>query len=171
MTEEPYDHSKWVYETNVSRAERAHDTEREFGDKNNEAAINAANAAIRVALLINGGAAVSVLAFIGGLVSQKLVPVSELGKIASGLMWFTSGVALAGGAAGLAYFTNYFIAGCSTTRERMWEPPYVKDTQSSKVLRWLALCFQLSAILCGLMSLGTFIVGMITMHVAITDIK
>jgi hypothetical protein len=170
MTEESYDHSKWVYEANKSHAERAHDSEREFGNKNNEAAVNAANAAIRIALLINGGAAVSVLAFIGGLVAQKLVPISELGKIASGLMWFTSGVAFAGGAAGLAYFTSYFIAGSSIKKERLWEHPYVKDTRTSRALCWLALFFQLSAIFCGLLSLAGFVVGMVTMHAAITGI-
>jgi hypothetical protein len=171
MNEEPSDHIKWVYKTNASRAERGHNFERECGNKNNEAAIHAANAAVRIALLINGGAAVSVLAVIGGLVSQKLVPVSELGKIASGLMWFTSGVALAGGAAGLAYFTSYFIAGSSVKRERMWEHPYVKDARSSNALWWLALFFQLSGIVCGLLSLGSFIVGMMTMYAAITGIK
>jgi hypothetical protein len=75
-----YDQNKWEFEINKSVAERAHDNETEFGHKANEAAINSANAAIRIALLMNGGAAVSVLAFIGGLVGQKVIPISDFGK-------------------------------------------------------------------------------------------
>jgi hypothetical protein len=165
-----YEHNKWEYELKKSAAERAHDNETEFGHKNNDAAINAANAAIRIALLINGGAAVSVLAFIGGLVAQKVVPVSELGKIAAGLMWFTSGVALAGLSAGLAYFTNYCIATRSAKKLRMWEHPYLKDTRTSTTFWWLALICELSAVLCVLLSLTSFVVGTIRMHQAIVGL-
>ena len=44
MTNESYEHDKWVFETKKSDAVRAHDVETEFGNKINEAAINAGNA-------------------------------------------------------------------------------------------------------------------------------
>ena len=45
----------------------------EFHRSLNEAAIKGAETALRSALLINGGAAVSVLAFIGGLAAQSRI--------------------------------------------------------------------------------------------------
>jgi hypothetical protein len=165
-----YEHGKWTYELKKTAAERAHDVETEFGNKNNEAAINAANAAIRIALLMNGGAAVAVLAFIGGLVAQKVVPVSDLGKIAAGLMWFTTGVALAGGSAAFAYFTNYCIATSSTKKQRDWEHPFVKETKSSTAYRWSGIVCQIFAILLAFSALASFVVGTTKMHDAVMSL-
>ena len=62
----PYDHQKWLHEMTRQDAQRAHDQLAQFAQSVNEAAVKGGDAALRAALLINGGAAVSVLAFIGG---------------------------------------------------------------------------------------------------------
>jgi hypothetical protein len=166
-----YEYGKWIEELKRMDAHRAHDTETEFGNKNSEAAINSANAVIKTALLINGGSAVAMLASIGGLVSQKVVPVSELPKIADGLMWFTSGVALAAVTALLAYFTNLRIRESSVKKLRFYEHPFVKDSRASTIWRRCGVGFQVAAVLFGLLSLSAFIAGTINVHNSIVGLK
>ena len=71
-------------------AQRAFDLHSSQLDKMNEAAIKSANSALRACLLINGGAAVSVLAFIGSLATKELIAVSQLSRVASSLEIFAS---------------------------------------------------------------------------------
>jgi hypothetical protein len=71
-----------------------HDTWREFGLQANEAAIGAGNLALRMSLLINGGAAVALLTFVGPL------PANQKRAVADTLVWFSSGIVAA--VAGLA---------------------------------------------------------------------
>jgi hypothetical protein len=59
-------------------AEREHDRLQRFEDSTNEATINTANLALRTAMLVNGGAAVTVLAFIGGLISKGGLTLKQL---------------------------------------------------------------------------------------------
>jgi hypothetical protein len=73
---------KWLYEQNVKAAERAHDKSYEFRTQTNEAAMQGGNLALRMGLLINGGAAVALLTFIGTL------PVDQKRAIAATLSWF-----------------------------------------------------------------------------------
>ena len=61
------DHAKWLLEMQREDAHRAHDEAKNFYQQVNEYTIKAGENALRAFLLINGGAAVSVLAFIGGL--------------------------------------------------------------------------------------------------------
>lgn len=63
---------------------------------------------LRMAMLINGGAAISVLAFIGGLASRDKVPRQAITQTAPTIVWFASGVA-ATLSMGLAYFTNLYV--------------------------------------------------------------
>jgi hypothetical protein len=59
-----------VYEINQRAAERAHDGELTFFHAVNEATIKSGENAIRAAILINGGACVAIMAFVGALASQ-----------------------------------------------------------------------------------------------------
>jgi hypothetical protein len=72
----PFEYQKWTHELKLRDAKRAHDSATDFAAKVNAAALDNANLAMRTAVLINGGAAVSVLAFIGGLISQGKVPLA-----------------------------------------------------------------------------------------------
>jgi hypothetical protein len=87
VTDQPPDleHRRWVFEQGRRDAERAHDNNDEFFHKVNEAAITAANLALRMSLLLNGGAAISVLSFIGNLPAEKKP------FVAGGLVWFAWG--------------------------------------------------------------------------------
>ena len=57
----------WLYNQQSSRLEKA-----------NEAAVKAADGTFRAGLLINGGAAVAVFAFIGSLATKELIAVHQL---------------------------------------------------------------------------------------------
>ena len=109
-------------------AKRAHDAEREFWKLNNEAAINSGILAVRTAFLVNGGAAVAMLTFIGGMVAQGKIDDADLHGLASNLMWFAFGVALAAVATAFAYFVNLATAEGSASKERIWESPIFRDT-------------------------------------------
>jgi hypothetical protein len=68
----------------------------------------------------------AVLAFIGGLISKDKIAIGKLGTVADSLTWFAVGVACAMAAMGLAYFTNYCIAGAAHSQIRKWDPPFVE---------------------------------------------
>ena len=139
-------------------AKRAHDAEGEFGKQNNEAAINSGAVAIRTAFLINGGAAVAMLTFIGSMVAQGRIGDTDLHGLASNLMWFASGVALAAAASTSAYFVNLATAGMSVSRKRTWDHPYLGTPDLRWVItRWVSLTF---AVLAVSGSLFTFAWGM-----------
>jgi hypothetical protein len=101
-----HEYQKWLHELKREDAQRAHDRIDEFGKAINIAAIENANLALRYVLLINGGAAVAVLGFIGALVGRVALSGVILPKIAdaaSSLTWFGAGVAAAALAMGFAY--------------------------------------------------------------------
>jgi hypothetical protein len=56
---------------NMEEAHRAHDAHTNFYLSVNESAIKSGETALRACLLINGGAAVAILAFIGSVISRE----------------------------------------------------------------------------------------------------
>ena len=135
-------------------AERAHDKNHEAWLKTSQAAVAAGNQALRVALLINGGAAVSLLTFVGAL------PVDKKAAIASTLSSFAWGVAAAALGVALAYCTNYCETRAISSRSLTWDHPWLVPTRETR--RWGAAIwvFQLAAIACCISSLGLFVYGM-----------
>jgi hypothetical protein len=155
---------KWLYEQNMKAAERAHDKSEGFGTRANEAAVQGANLALRHGLLINGGAAVALLTFIGTLsMDQKRA-------IAATLACFVWGVVAATAALATAYFTNYYVAQCE--RSRTWQPqsPYVVDGPQTSKWRFVTMLFRIASIVLGLVSLALFIIGMLAVQTALTKL-
>ena len=147
QNEPPADYQKWVHELKREDAQRAHDKADAFVTHVNEAAISNANLALRTSVLINGGAAVSVLAFVGGLVTQKRI--ISLEEISGALELFAIGVAMATAAMGFSYLTNYFIASGVGRRARIWEYPWTTATKASVWLQRAGLIFQAITIILG----------------------
>lgn len=167
----PFEYQKWSHELNLRAAERAHDNATDFASKTNIAAIDGANLTLRTAVLINGGAAVSVLAFIGGLASQgKLSLGPQLTEIATTLLWFASGVVAAALSMGLAYFTNYCIAAHASTQPRQFQHPYLTENGRSRAWILAASIFHVLAIIGAFGSLALFIYGMIEVRNAIAHL-
>ena len=111
------------YEAKLRAAERAHDQATETFHRVNEAAIRDAQAAIRIILVINGGAAIAVLAFVGSLVS-KGYSIPQASGIISNSLWFVFGVMATAFAASFAYLTNLCYAGSLASLTPTWDHPY-----------------------------------------------
>jgi hypothetical protein len=169
--EPSFEYQKWIHELKRRDAERAHDQASDFSMKINQAAMDSGNIALRTGVLINGGAALSVLAFVGGLIAQGKIAIGPaLVEIASALVWFAIGVAAATLAMGFAYFTNFCIAGHSSRMERSWDHPYLKETPFSKKWQCAAYTFQIVAVVLGFITMGLFVKGMIEVRDAISHL-
>ena len=88
-----------------------------------EAAIGMAQLTLRTAVLINGGAAIAIHAFIGGLVEQRRIEVAQLKDVSSSLLWFASGFTDLRGH--LTYCTNFLTA----SRYDTWRASAVSSSQ------------------------------------------
>src|SRR4051794_17778362 len=108
---ESFERVKWTHDRNREEAHRAHDRNTAAMDAANEITVKTADSALRLAMLINGGAAVSMLAFIGGLASQDRIKIADLKDVSSSLVIFAIGVALSVGGMAFAYFTHYYTVG------------------------------------------------------------
>jgi hypothetical protein len=161
------EHQRWQHEQNIRAAERAHDAVTDFASKTNTAAIEGAYLALRTAMLINGGAAISVLAFIGGLASRDKVSLQAITQTAGTLIWFASGVAVATLSMGLAYFTNLCIAQAASVRERTFQHPYLQETAKSRFYNGAAEVFRWLAVIGAVGSLVLFICGMLAVKCAV----
>ena len=165
----PEEKKQYLYEIGREEALRAHDAETEFWKQSNQAAIDSGTLAIKTAFLINGGAAVAMLAFMGTIGGQGRISDGDLHILASCLIWFASGVAFAGISTAAAYFTNLYTAAGSSSRERIWDHPYLKPAKCKWVV--LRLTFLSAAVLAGAISLSLFVYGMADVRHAVANIK
>src|SRR5262249_10199024 len=119
------------------------------------------NVALRTAVLINGGAAIAVLGFIGAVAAKEKITVAQISTIAGSLMWFAVGVACAVLSMTFAYFTNYSMVAVENSKEKIWEHPYVKAGPRTNRLIWVNRALHSVAVLSALASLALFIFGML----------
>jgi hypothetical protein len=164
------DYQKWLHELKRSDAERAHDKIDEFHRYANEAAVRTADLALRMAMLINGGAAIAVLAFIGGLISKDKIAAGQLANMATSLAWFACGVVIPVAGMALSYLTNYCMAAVASSQRKNWEHPYVEPGPRTAFWRRFNLVFHVFAFGAGLASLILFVVGMLSVKTAITHL-
>jgi hypothetical protein len=165
----PEEKAEYVFEIRREEAIRAHDGEQDFWKQTNQAAIDSGSLAIKTAFLINGGAAVAMLTFIGGLVGQGRIGDTDLHSLSNSLMWFAAGVAFAAASTGAAYFTNFYTAASSSSKPRVWEHPYLGKPEKKWVC--LRMLFLYIAVLSGAASLGLFVAGMYKVKTAVENIK
>ena len=98
-------------------AERIHALSEAYLKLANEAAVKYAESTVKAIMLINGGASVSLLAFICGLAAQGNVQLrGGLSLFTNSLMWFSSGVLSAAITAVLAYSAAY----CSASHQQLY---------------------------------------------------
>lgn len=105
--EKEIERRKWELERTRNEAERAHDKSNAFHTYVNEATIEASNLALRTLVLINGGAAVAILAFLGAVASKDKVDFDQVGRVAGTLRFYAIGVACAVAAMAFAYLANF----------------------------------------------------------------
>lgn len=169
-SEEHYDLGceKWKAERFDAIAQRVHDRNFDAQQSASEAAINHANFALRTLVIINGGAAVALLAFIGSLVSNTDGQFSsKLSAISEPLVSFSWGVASATLAIAFAYFSTYTAAMAIKEADLLWVHPWIKETCTSKRWERFSNVFQIAATIVAFISLYFFITGMLDAREAI----
>jgi hypothetical protein len=145
-----------------------HTTRRKtFFEQVNEATIKTGENTLRASVLINGGAAVSVLAFIGGLASKELIGVSQLASVANSLAVFAGGVAVAVAGMGLSYVANYLTGAHAASQKKLWEHPWVTPGDHTESLAAWKTFVQVLAIGAGVVSILLFCGGVYSVRSAI----
>jgi hypothetical protein len=162
------DERKWLHELRRDDAKRAHDANRDFHTYVNKSTIDTSSLTLRTLVIINGGAAIAVLTFLGGIASKDKVDFGQVGLVAGTIKWFAFGVALSVFGMALAYLTNYAIAGVANSLLNNWEHPYLSDGPKTKLWRRANRIFHVAAIFASIGSLVLFLIGMFTASNAIT---
>jgi hypothetical protein len=146
---------------------REHDRLNTILEKSEEATLRSAENSIRIVLLINGGAAVSVLAFAGSLASKDRVTADQLFRVAEGLVWFAWRVASSALTSFLSYLTNISYNFATGAKLRQPAFPYVVPTRQSVVWLRIGRIFHGLALLTALGSPILFAIGMYEVRDAI----
>jgi hypothetical protein len=152
-------------------AERMHALNEAYLKRASEAAVKYAELWVKAIMLINGGASVFLLAFIGGLAAQGKVQLRGLSLLTNSLMWFASGVLSAAIAAIFAYFAAYCGAAHEHNTSKIWTSPYVMETVISRRWNRKEIICRRAAILAGVISVMFFVCGMISVRYAVVHIE
>jgi len=163
----PDDRQRWIAE-NIREAKRAHYQVAEFGRNANETALNAVAAALRTAVGINGGAAISVVILIGGLTAQNRIQLNHLKDLANSLLFFVFGVVAAVLAMVLTYGTYVVSAKFASSLEKSWQAPYHRAGPNTAPLDRLKVLLLVFVVLVGVASLALFVWGMLDIRNAIS---
>jgi hypothetical protein len=160
-----------LHDYKVRNFERAYQQHQTFLVEVNRALVESGNLALRMVILINGGAAVAVLAFIGGMASQGKLSIEQMRELTSNLIWFTSGVAVGGLALGFVYFTTFAVMMTAHNYEARSEHPFYLETAASKRWWFAGEGLRAAAVLLGLGSLLLFIAGALDLRDAVRLLK
>jgi hypothetical protein len=93
--EQAHEKATREWELNIRTAERAHDERIAYAAAMADTVMKDAWGVIRNLILINGGAAISILTFVGALAAKASTQPSQLSEIAKGLKFFAAGVVAA----------------------------------------------------------------------------
>ena len=115
-------------------AKRAHDDLKAIAKLKDEAAIKSGGDAVRMVILVNGGAVVAVLAFLGN-ISGK-IPNTQIPSVAASLRWFAWGVAAGLASMFCGYLTNLAHTNLFTSYNHTYEHPYVSDGPNTNRYDW-----------------------------------
>ena len=173
------DHQRWAYERTqentqkeLERAQAVHDRIDAYSIEINKGAMEAGNLALRYVLLINGGAAIAVLGFVGSLASQGRVSIGpDLNELASTLTYFAAGVVLGALGMGTAYLTNFCAAGHASRLKKNWTGVLLEETDSSRKYSRFYIFFLILSVLFALSAVGAFSCGVLKVKDAVIHLK
>ena len=146
-------------------AERAHENLTEFTRQNFQAAFQSGQIALRTVVLVNGGAAVAVLFFLGTIASK--VSVAQISVVAASLIWFAAGITCGLLALTCAYLTNLYDANVGASLSQTWDYPYNQPGRYTHYFVRLSRFVHIVAIVAGTASVLFFLVGMWDVRAAI----
>lgn len=149
------------WKLNRESAMEAHTAHRNDAAMLFQAGLNFGLEAMRTAFLVNGGAVVAMMAFIGATYNAES---SDVESIRSALLLpafiFAAGAVAAGMASGFAYFAQYLYHDVVETQEMHWDRPYIRDTAATvSPMRW-GQFWHFTCVLTVLVSYGLLITGL-----------
>jgi hypothetical protein len=144
-------------EESEKAAQRAHETLTEFTRQNFEAAFRSGQIALRTVVLVNGGAIVAVLFFLG-IIATK-VTVAQMSDVAHSLIWFGAGIVFGLVALTSAYLTNLYDANVGTSISHTWEYPYTKPGRYTPYFVQMSRFAHLAAVATAAASMLFFLIG------------
>jgi hypothetical protein len=160
---------EWAREHNIRMAERAYDELATLRRHVEEATIQSGAAAIRSALLVNGGAVVVILGFLGAVsANAKLDDLSRVAEVTSTLQWFGWGTVCAMFALVFVYLTNSCHATIAALYDTNYKHPYIHENEKTRSRRRCGIAFNASAFIFGLSSLVFFIYGIYDVQYSVT---
>src|ERR1700722_14272108 len=125
-------------------------------------------ATLRPLVLINGGAAIAILTFAGGLAKDHKD--AQIASIADGLIWFACGMTAAALASGISYAINYCYGAEAHASMLDFDLLYVHATKNSVKFRHRGKVFHWLAVLLALGSSALFVMGVWTVSGAIAHL-
>jgi hypothetical protein len=156
----PFEERKYGYDLLREDAHRAHDNSVAFHTYTNQAAVESSNIALKTLIVINGGAAIAVLTFLGGVASKEKIEFATVAPVAYTIRYFAWGVALTMAGMAFSYLTHYFMAGVEGSRVKTYTHPYIVDGPGTPRMRLLNGFFHIAAVVAAFSSLVLFVVGM-----------
>jgi hypothetical protein len=172
MTDQKPDEPDWRYVMAREDTHREHDRIDSYNDKLNDATFKSSDAALRACLLVNGGAAVSVLAFIGGLLSKGLIEdPQQLKPVADSLVPFACGVVAAVLGMGLSYVVNFLTDLYMNSRTKTWMHPWSEPGKNTKCIGVARNSFDALAALVGVASVVFFVCGIFAVRNSVEHIQ
>ena len=157
-----------VRRENMEQARRAHDSLDEFSLSINDSSIKSADVMLRNCLLINGGAAVAILAFMGTVISKDAGSHKIIGDIAGGLTYFAWGVIASVVALGLSYIVHFLTYKTATSQKKVWDHPYVVPGKHTAWWGGLKIMLHLLAVALAVVSAVLFVIGLFAVKHAVT---
>lgn len=154
----------------MEHALRAHDLNRNVNAEMRRAAVDSANVTIRSLILVNGGAVVALLAFVGALESGDINNAIKIEALVAPIRWFAFGVGFSAVTAALAYLVNMLDSDITDSVELIWKYPYVVSKKQAKWLGWLRLGAHISALALAIAALVAFFLGIISVTEAISHL-
>ncbi|MDF2369363.1 MAG: hypothetical protein P1V21_01090 [Rhizobiaceae bacterium] len=151
---------EWKYNQELRYADRAHEQYARFYDDTNKNTIQTGTLAARTALIINSGACIALLAFIGNLLTASDRHLeSMLTALTAPLLMFACGVFLSAVGIAIVFLAARLMLISHDAKKRDFDSPYVHETKDSKF--WLRFTYvvQLFAIAAVAASLAYFASG------------
>lgn len=155
------------FEFNKEYALRAHDLNRQTSAELRKSAIDSANIAIKSLLLINGGAVIALLAFVGSIEASDAGANISAEPFVASIWWFAFGVGLSAAVAFLAYMIMLFDQGILDNVDLVWDHPYVKDKPIVNRLWWIRTVLHILAMLLAVGTLCAFFYGVYSVTEAV----
>jgi len=131
----------------------------EFFEKTHDQTFTAAQNFLKTTAVINGGAAVAILAFIGSLIGRAGHSGTDLKSISHTLLWFVAGVVASSLAMAASYFATLFILPLTVSA--------ISGQPTKRIWRILTFTFGFLTTFLGIFSIILFVVGVLEAQYAI----